>query len=145
MRLLLMILLIGSTLRGYDAVAQAPDAEASAIRGVIENAYVRGVFVDEDPVAVRAGFHPSFVLSVHDADSIIVAPLEMWLDVLDLSGQPSGDTVRHVFERVDVTGGTAMVKMQIWINDEHVYTDYLSLYRFSDGWKIVLKVFASHD
>jgi len=38
-----------------------------------------------------------------------------------------------------------MVRMQIWINDEHVYTDYLSLYRFSDGWKIVLKVFASHD
>ena len=94
-------------------------------------------------------FAPAFIrlfyYSVYDADSIIVAPLEMWLNVLNLSGQPSGDTVRHVVERVDVTGGTAMVKLQLWINDEHVYTDYFSLYRFSDGWKIVLKVFASHD
>ena len=145
MKLSPIILLIGSTVCGYDAVAQTPEADARAIRAVIENAYIRGVFVDEDPVAVRAGFHPSFLLSVYDADSVIVAPLEMWLNVLDLGGQPSGDTVRHVFERVDVTGGTAMVKLQLWINDEHVYTDYFSLYRFSDGWKIVLKVFASHE
>lgn len=145
MRLVSMILLITSTLLGNGAAAQAPEADASAIREVIENAYVRGVFVDEDPAAVRAGFHPSFILSVHDADSVIVVPLERWLDVMDLSGEPTGDAVRHVFERVDVTGGAATVKMQIWINDVHVYTDYLSLYRFNDGWKIVLKIFESHD
>lgn len=145
MRSLSVMLLIGSTLGPSFAAAQTPDLDADAIRAVIENAYVRGVFVDQNPDAVRAGFHPSFLLSVHDADSVIVVPLEVWLNVLDLSGKPSGDEVRHVLERIDVTGGTAMVKLQLWINNEHVYTDYFSLYRFSDGWKIVMKVFASHD
>lgn len=127
------------------AAAQGPERDVRAIREVIEAAYVRGVFVSRDPAAVRAGFHPSFVLAVYDADTLIMAPLQRWLDLLKLNGQPSGDTVRHEFERIDVTGGTAIVKLQLWINGKHTYTDYLSLYRFRDGWKMVLKVFAGHE
>ncbi len=145
MRLTGLVFLISCTVCLSAASAQAPDHDARAIREVIENAYVKGVFVDRNAAAVRAGFHPAFVLSVYDADSIIVAPLDMWLDLLLLDGERSSDSVRHVFEQVDVTGGTATVKLQLWINDEHVYTDYLGLYRFQDGWKIVTKVFASHD
>jgi hypothetical protein len=145
MRLTSLVFLISCTVRLSVASAQTPDHDARAIREVIENAYVDGVFIDRNEAAVRAGFHPAFVLSVYDADTVIVAPLDMWLDLLPLNGERSSDSVRHVFEYVDVTSGTATVKLQLWINDEHVYTDYLGLYRFADGWKIVTKVFASHD
>ena len=145
MRLPGLLFLMGWTVCLSPAWAQGPDRDARAIRAVIESAYVEGVFIDRNPAAVRAGFHPAFVLSVYDADTIIVASLDMWLDRLQLNGERSSDSVRHVFESVDVTGGTAIVKLQLWINDEHIYTDYYSLYRFTDGWKIVAKVFASHN
>jgi hypothetical protein len=145
MRITGLVFLISCTVCLSVASAQTPDHDARAIREVIENAYVAGVFIDRNESAVRAGFHPAFVLSVYDADTVIVAPLDMWLDLLPLNGEQSTDSVRHVFEYVDVTSSTATVKLQLWINDEHIYTDYLGLYRFADGWKIVTKVFASHD
>ena len=125
--------------------AQEPDREERAIRRLIVDAYVTAVFVTRDDQAVRHGFHPDFMLSVHDDDQVILVPLDMWLERLELDGRPSGNTVRHEFESVDVTAGTATVKLQLWIDDEHVYTDYFGLYRFSDGWKIVNKIFAAHD
>jgi hypothetical protein len=125
--------------------AQAPGAEDRAVRRVIETAYVTGVFVTRDTAAVRAGFHPDFVLSVLQDDRVLVVSLDRWLGHLKLDGRRSTDTVEHRFERVDVTGNTATVKLQLFVNGEHEYTDYFGLYRFSDGWKIVTKVFASHD
>lgn len=43
---------------------------------MIETAYVNGVFVARDETAVRAGFHPDFVLSVLlDDGKILVVTL----------------------------------------------------------------------
>ncbi|MEX1137812.1 MAG: nuclear transport factor 2 family protein [Bacteroidota bacterium] len=116
-----------------------------AIRDVVERAYVQGIFVLRDSVAVKNGFHKDFILSVHHEDGIIIAPLRMWLDRLKLDGKPSGDDVRHVVETIDVTGNTAVIKLRLYVNDKQEYTDYMGLYRFSDGWKIVNKIFQSHD
>jgi hypothetical protein len=115
------------------------------IRRVVEDAYVSGVFVTRDPAAVRRGFHRDFVLSVRQGDDIIVAPLDVWLARLELDSVRSSDRVEHMFDRVDITGRTAVVKLRITINGKHVYTDYMGLYRFPDGWKIVNKVFEDHD
>ena len=127
------------------ALAQGDDTAEQDVQRIIEEAYIEGVFVQRDTVAVRAGFHPSFVMSVLDGDEIIVASLDMWLERLQLDGEPSSDAIRTVFDRVDVTDNTAAVKLQFWINGNHTYTDYIGLYRFSDRWKIVTKVFATHD
>ncbi len=145
MRLTVLVPLVGLVISPAFAQGQDIDHDTGAVREVIEHAYVMGIFSNRDPAAVRAGFHPSFVMSVLDGDSTIVAPLEVWLGRLQLNGEPSSDSVKHVFERVDVTANTAVAKLQLWINGHHTYTDYLGLYRFTDGWKIVTKVFASHD
>ncbi len=127
------------------AVAQDAGADEQAIRQLIEDAYVSGIFINRDESAVRGGFHPDFVMAVNDDGQLVVVTLEMWLQRLTLDGERSPDTVKPVFERVDITGSTAVAKLEMWINDRHVYTDYLSLYRFDDGWKIVGKVFQRHD
>ena len=121
------------------------DNEADDIRGVVQEAYIQGVFITRDEAAVRTGFHPSFVMSVHAGDELIEASLDMWLQRLQLNNERSGDTVRAVFEHIDVTVNTATIKLQLWINEVHTYTDYMGLYKFSDGWKIVNKIFAEHD
>ena len=123
----------------------AQDAETEGVKNVVQEAYVQGVFVKRSEALVRSGFHPSFVMSVHAGDEIIQASLDMWLERLQLDDTPSGDGVRTLFDRVDVTQNTAAVKLQVWINDVHTYTDYIGLYKFDDGWKIVNKIFAEHD
>jgi len=41
---------------------------------------------------------------------------------------------------VDISGDAAIVKVELTHEDEHVYTDYLSLLKFESGCKIVGKV-----
>jgi len=45
---------------------------------------------------------------------------------------------------VDITGAAATVKIDLWRDEVHTFTDYLSLYKFADGWKIVGKTFYRH-
>jgi hypothetical protein len=52
--------------------------------------------------------------------------------------------VRHEFALVDVTGNTAVARVELHRDGKHVFTDYLSLYKMPDGWKIVGKVFQAH-
>ena len=45
---------------------------------------------------------------------------------------------------MDVTGNAATVRLELYRDGKHAFTDYLSLYRFPDGWKIVSKTFQAH-
>lgn len=137
---LLLVALLPSSTRGQHA-----DSAAADIRRVIQESYVEGVFIDRDPSVVRRGFHPQFVMSVLDDDSVIAASLDMWLGRMQLDGERSSDRIRSVIDSVDITGNAAVVKLRLWINDHHTYTDYMGLYRFPDGWKIVNKLFATHE
>jgi hypothetical protein len=138
----LLIGLVAGT--GFGVGAREAAADENAIRDVVRDAYVSGVFIARDEAAVRRGFHPDFVLTVHQADGVIVAPLDMWLDRLKLDGVPSPDTVTYDVDFVDVTGRTALIKLRLTVNGRHRYTDYMGLYRFDEGWRIVNKVYEDH-
>ena len=43
-----------------------------------------------------------------------------------------------------MTGSAASVKLELHQNDTRIFTDYLSLYKFPDGWKIVGKIYYRH-
>jgi hypothetical protein len=45
---------------------------------------------------------------------------------------------------VDIEGSAAVVRVEIWRDGAHTFTDYLSLYRFPDGWRIVGKIYYTH-
>lgn len=120
------------------------EAEA-AVRQVLVDAYVSGVHVDRDPEAVRRGFHPDFVMLAYDDGELVDVSLQAWLDHMGLDGVPTTDAIRHSFRSVDVTGNAAMAIMEIHENGTHIYTDFFSLYRFPDGWRIVGKTFNDHD
>jgi len=133
------------TIAGLATPIRAQTADELAVRRVIEEAYVAGVFVARDPAAVRRGFHPRFTLSVRQGDSLLVVSLDAWLARLQLDGRRSTDRVTPMIDRVDIAGSTAHVTMRLVINDRHVYTDFMGLYRFPEGWRIVNKVFQGHD
>lgn len=118
--------------------------DAAAIRMILVDSYVEGLHVYNNEAAVRRGFHPGFVMHVFDEGQIIQVSLEMWLEHLQLDGTQNPSPVEHRFDRIDVTGNTAVVKLQVYEDAEHLYTDYFGLYRFEEGWRIVNKVFQEH-
>jgi hypothetical protein len=75
---------------------------------------------------------------------VILVPLDMWLERLELDGQPNPGLVEWQVDFIDVTGEAASAKLQIYEDGEHLYTDYFGLYKMPDGWKIVNKSFHSH-
>ena len=46
------------------------------------------------------------------------------------------------FELVDVTDYAAVAKLDVYKGATHFATDYMLLYRFEEGWRIVSKIFA---
>jgi hypothetical protein len=42
---------------------------------------------------------------------------------------------------VHVTGYAAMAIVEIYNEEKQIYTDYMNLYKFGNGWKIVTKTF----
>ena len=142
--LLLLAFSVSFTVDGIYKHGTSLMNDAEEIREVISRAYVDGVFRHRDSVLVKNGFHPSFVLSVRTNDGLLVVTLETWLKRLSLDGKPSSKSFEHKFLQVDATGKTAVVKMEIYENGKHKYTDYMGLYCFSEGWRIVNKVFESH-
>ena len=124
---------------------QARHADEAAIQEVLVTAYVEGVFIHRDAEAVRKGFHPDFLMHVYHEGQLIQGSLDMWLERLGLDGTKNPKKIDYTIETIDVTGTTASVKMKLYEDTQQIYTDYFGLYRFEDGWKIVNKVFFSHD
>ena len=124
---------------------QTHHADEAAIKEVLVAAYVEGVFIHRDAEAVREGFHPDFLMHVYHEGQLIQGSLDMWLERLDLDGTANPKKIDYTIETIDVTGSTAFVKMKLYEDTQQIYTDYFGLYRFEDGWKIVNKVFFSHD
>ncbi len=141
---LLMLLLMTAAL----LADSGRETDEDEIRTVIEMAYVNGVHIEKDQEAIRRGFHPNFSMKVNRNDQVSVVALNSWILDIERSkdfangGKPV--KITHKFPLIDITGNTAMVKIEIYKNSKLTYTDYLSLYKFSDGWKIVSKVFQGH-
>ena len=73
--------------------------------------------------------------------------LEEWIARLEKGNRERTGprpAIRHEFTGVDVTGNAATVRLELYRDGKHAFTDYLSLYRFPDGWKIVSKTFQAH-
>ena len=131
-------------------VHEVKETEAEKeVKALIEKAYVNGAFNALDPDAMRNGFHPDFAIFSAKGEAISKYPIGTWADgVAKRKSDPEFDAAKnkwdHNLASVDVTGGSAAVKIELSHNGKHVYTDYLSLLKFESGWKIVAKVYHKH-
>ena len=125
----------------------SPDADRKAVEAVVRSAYVEGVHAHPAAAAMRQGFHPDFRMFVLRDGALSTLTLEEWAARLEKAAAERTDPppqVRAEFTRIDVTGDAAVAQVQIHRDGRHVFTDFLSLYRFPEGWKIVGKIFHAH-
>lgn len=123
---------------------QASDEEA--IKALIQTPYVDGLQDLGNLEKTRAGFHSDFVLLGLRDGQLTRLPIADWIASTDkrkAAGlKPPLTTCK--FLQVDITGDAAMVKLELHREGQRIFTDYLSLYRFPDGWKIVGKIYYRH-
>ena len=124
--------------------------DVADVRKVVETSYINGAFNALDPDAMLAGFHPDFAIFWAEGEDIGRYPIDAWAEgVAKKKADPEFDPAANKWEYdlpyVDVTGGVAMVKVELSHEDKLVYTDYLSLIKFDSGWRIVAKVYHKHQ
>ena len=130
---------------------RAPVSESddvAAVKTVIEEAYVKGIHIDQNIEAIRKGFHPAFTMFAFKDGEISKTSIDEWISSIEEGkkknpNRPKVDT-KHEFVSVEVSGNAAVARLEMYKDGKHVFTDFMSLYKFADGWKIVAKIYYRH-
>jgi hypothetical protein len=133
---------------GLAIQAQSATEDQQAIKQVIQTAYIEGLVNEGDAEKIDAGFHPAFeLIGIGQGDQMWELPIYTWKE-RSLDDRKNGkkpktgdDVVTANFLDVDVTGTAAVVKLEFLVGGKKTYVDYISLYKFESGWKIVNKIF----
>jgi hypothetical protein len=131
-------------------VATNLNADSKAdVEKVIQASYFNGAFNDLDTVSMRKGFHPDFAIFSAKGNDISRYPIDTWIKAIEKRKQdPNFDKSKSKMDckitSCDVTGECAAAKIEMSKDGKMIYTDYLSLLKFEDGWKIVAKVYHRH-
>ena len=125
--------------------AMGADAEDAAIIAVVDKAYVHGVHIDNDPELMRAGMHDSFVMFVLSDKGVNQLTRDAWIERLTAAKAKDANgpkpEIKADITVLDRSGKAAVAKVALFRNGKQIFTDYISLYRFEDGWKLVAKTF----
>ncbi|OFY07888.1 MAG: hypothetical protein A2W99_03130 [Bacteroidetes bacterium GWF2_33_16] len=130
--------------------AQDIETEKESVKKVIQSAYIDGLHNKGELIDVEKGFHPGFVLLGVKDNSLTQYPIYTWIESFNKRKKDDPTPIKPEnkivceYLQIDITGNAAMAKIQLKRNNELIFTDYLLLYKFDDGWKIVSKTYFRH-
>jgi len=145
------LLTLSAVLLGSASLVQdeSPASEKDAVAAVIESSYITPLYLRGDLDKIAEGLHPEFRMYYLHDDAVAIRLRDTWIERLrerrDLTAPTSPPEWTWSFPIIDVTGTTAMVKLELDRDGKRAYTDYLTLYRFEDGWRVMTKLFTAHD
>lgn len=128
-------------------VATANEAETKAVIQVINDAYINGVHAKPDGAAMRKGFHSDFRMLVLTDGKMTAVTLEEWASRVEKSAANPPATrpaIKAEYPVVSVAGNSASARVEVYRDGKHTFSDFLLLYKFADGWKIVSKAYYTH-
>lgn len=132
-----------SVLTLFSSALYAQSDEAS-IKQVISSAYIDGIQNSGSIDAIRKGFHPSFTMLRVIENDVKPYPIEEWIAAIEKRKSENSTPAPKAegkFINVDITGTAATVKLDLYREGKRIFTDYLVLYKFTEGWRIVSKTF----
>jgi hypothetical protein len=145
------ILVFGLFVTGSTLSAQVePEVavEQETIRGVIQTAYIDGIYNERDTDKIMSGIHESFNMLVLENNTLGKVTIQQWVEGIEQSKQahpePPAVPFTHECPLVQVVGNTAVAQVEVFSGNRHLYTDFMSMYKFDDGWKIVAKIYYAH-
>ena len=121
------------------------DTEKEKIKKVIQSGYVDGLMNYGDTEVTKKCFHPDFYITILSNRGLAKYKLSDWIKNVEKNKAEGNVPDRKVsveFPMIDITEYAAVAKLNLYDNNKkQLYTDYLLLYKFDDGWKIVQKIY----
>jgi len=115
------------------------------IKKVIEEAYINGIHSTQDENRVKNGFHKDFNMLVLKGNNIDKVDVDEWLKRIEKMKVDNPELwnakTTYKFVLINATGNSAVAKLDVFKGQTHFSTDYMLLYKFEEGWKIVSKIF----
>ena len=137
--LTLAVLIVASA-----AMAETND-DVAMVKQTIKSAYVEGIHMNRDIPAIRKGFAPEFTMFALKDNKVSETSIDTWIGWIEegIKKDPDRATpnITHKFTMVEVAGNAAAARIEIYKDGVHLFSDFMSLYQFEDGWKIVAKTY----
>ena len=131
------------TARHRDAVS-----DEQRVRALLEDVYVRDMYVKRDHGAFSREFARCFHMLSPTLNGATGEPTDVrWIGIDGiLANHPKAllPSVRFEVPWIDVAGHAAVARVDVFGAGQHVFTDYVSLYRVRGAWKVVGKLFHHH-
>jgi ketosteroid isomerase-like protein len=141
------VALAALTVLALTTTGAANEAEKQAVVQVITDAYINGVHAKPDAAAMRRGFHQDFRMLVLADGKMNAVTLDEWAGRVEKSAanpNAARPVIKAEFPVVEIAGAAASARVEVFRDGKHTFTDYLLLYKFADGWKIVSKTYHTH-
>ncbi len=117
------------------------------VKEVIISAYVNGIHNSGPIEDIEAGFHKDFIMHAFADNGINEVSIQDWVaNIKKGRSKPDYDPNARPkstaeFTNISVNGNSAIAELNLIRNNKKIFTDYLALYKFEEGWKIVSKTF----
>jgi SAM-dependent methyltransferase len=142
----LAVLLLAS-LSHARGLTQTEETEENAIEVLIRDTYIGGAYNDDTTEAMKQGFHEKSTVHQLHHEKLMVFSLKQWTMQIDrmraVRPKWNNRTTAEI-EVLALEGNAAVARVDIANNDIPQTTDFLALYKFSDGWKITNRTFTRH-
>mgnify|MGYP003583393727 CR=1 FL=1 len=126
----------------------AQSGETELIKKVIDKAYIEGIHNGGDLNETKKGFHPGFDLLILQNNQLNKLPIYNWVESSEKTRKENPNAPRQKttvnYISIDITGTAAVAKIELLREGKVIFTDYLSLYKFDEGWRIVGKIYFRH-
>lgn len=121
-------------------------SEKEAVKEAIVEGYIEGIFIKGDPERVKKRWHEECDIFMFRDKKLHKIPASFWVERLEKKSGPPMPNVKvtHEFEDVKVVGNAALAVVKVFLDGKQKYTDFINLYKFDCGWKIVTKTFYAH-
>lgn len=124
-------------------LAQEVPTEKNKIMKLMENSYIEVMCRGGDPKLLINSFHASFRMYTYYRGEISVRSLDDWILRLE-QNRGKSSLNRWNFAMIDVVENTAIVKLEFFVDQQLRYTDYFTLYKLGEEWKVFTKTFSIH-
>jgi|GEM_PF-6737711 len=136
---LFFLVLISSSFHG------APESDdEKQIEKIITECYLQPLYGNGDLKEIQKGFHEEFSMYVLYQGKFYLRTRTEW--IANITATRARNLPKKKwdwqFETIDSEGQTAVVKLRIFEDDKLKYVDYLTLYKFEQGWKVITKQFS---
>jgi ubiquinone/menaquinone biosynthesis C-methylase UbiE len=128
--------------------SQKTEEEKEAIVKLVKESYIEAAHNNIDIDILKKGFHESFTWQGMHHDRLVITTLRQWIILLNrekwLRPDWNNRTTAEI-QVIGIEGNAAVAKVDVSNNQVHEFTDFLSVYKFTDSWKITNKISKRHD